>query len=231
MKKIISTLLFFNVLLSMRAQEQEIKKGWNFGILPAITFSTDLGFQYGGLIDLYNYGTGDIYPEYYHKFYLEISRFTKGSGIYRFNYDSDHLIPGIRISTDLAYLPDEAYDFYGFNGYDAVLNKEWLDEDSPDYKTRMFYMHRRTLLRFKNDFQGKLSGEKLKWNAGFAIQNFKLSEVNLDKLNRGKDPEDQLPDVPGLYELYRNWGVISQEEANGGLINTVKLGITYDTRD
>jgi len=231
MKKAIFSALFLLILLSISAQEENIKKGWNFGILPAITFSTDLGFQYGGLIDLYNYGPGDIYPEYYHKLYLEVSMFTKGSGIYRFNYDSEHLIPGIRISTDLSYLPDEAYDFYGFNGYDAVINKEWIDDKSPDYKTRMFYMHRRKLLRFKNDFQGRLSGEKLRWNAGFAIQNFDLSEVNLEKLNKGKDPEDMLPDVPGLYELYQEWRVISPDEADGGLINTVKAGITYDTRD
>ncbi|MGB4293387.1 MAG: hypothetical protein WBJ37_10975 [Bacteroidales bacterium] len=231
MKKAIFSSLLLLALLSVSAQEENIKKGWNFGILPAITFSTDLGFQYGGLIDLYNYGPGDIYPEYYHKFYLEVSRFTKGSGIYRFNYDSEHLIPGIRISSDLSYLPDEAYDFYGFNGYDAVINKSWIDDKSPDYKTRMFYMHRRTLLRFKNDFQGKLSGENLRWNAGFAIQNFKISEVDLEKLNKGKDPEDMLPDVPGLYQLYQEWRVISPDEADGGLINTIKAGITYDTRD
>lgn len=231
MKKIIASSFSIFILMSLPAQEDNIKKGWNFGLLPAITFSTDLGFQYGGLIDLYNYGTGDIYPGYYHKFYLEISRFTKGSGIYRFNYDSEYLIPGIRISTDFAYLPDEAYDFYGFNGYEAVYNKDWTDDKSDDYLTRMFYMHRRTLLRFKNDFQGKLSGENLRWNAGFAIQNFKISEVDLARLNKGKDPEDQLPDVPGLYEYYKDWGILSDEEADGGLINTVKLGITYDSRD
>lgn len=229
MKKTIVIMAISGLLISASAQEG--KKGWNFGVLPAVTFSTDLGFQYGGLIDLYNYGPGDIYPGYYHKFYLEISRFTKGSGIYRFNYDSEHLIPGIRLSTDLAYLPDEAYDFYGFNGYEAVINKEWIDDKSADYISRMFYMHRRTLLRFKNDFQGKLSGDNLRWNAGFTINNFKLSEVNLEKLNKGKDPEDQLPDVPGLYEYYKSWGIISPDEADGGMINTLKIGLTYDTRD
>lgn len=231
MKKIVSAIVVSFFLISLYGQEENIKKGWNFGILPAITFSTDLGFQYGGLIDLYNYGAGDIYPGYYHKFYLEVSRFTKGSGIYRFNYDSEHLIPGIRLSTDLAYLPDEAYDFYGFNGYESAFNKSWIDDESGDYKTRMFYMMRRTLLRFKNDFQGSLAGEHLRWNAGFAIQNFKVSEIDLEKLNKGKDPEDQLPDLPGLYELYRDWGILSSEEADGGLINTVKLGVTYDSRD
>lgn len=40
-----------------------------------------------------------------------------------------------------------------------------------------------------------------------------------------------MPDVPGLYELYRNWDILSNEESNGGLINTLKLGVAYDTRD
>ena len=224
-----------NIYYFCSAQEKKVKTGWKFGALPAITFDSDLGFQYGGLIDLYQYGTGDIFPNYYHKLYFEVSRFTKGSGIYRFMYDSDHLIPGIRLSTDLAYLPDQAYDFYGFNGYDAIFNKNWADKElTPgvdDYMTRMFYRHKRTLFRFKNDFQGKLSGEKLLWIAGFTIQNFKISSVDIEKLNKGKDTADQLPNVPGLYELYQNWGILSTEEANGGLINTVKLGLTYDTRD
>jgi outer membrane protein assembly factor BamA len=237
MKKVLSVILISMLVLSLSAQEKKIKTGWNFGVLPTITFDTDLGFQYGGLIDLYQYGTGDIFPNYYHKLYFEVSRFTKGSGIYRFNYDSEHLIPGIRFSTDLAYLPDEAYDFYGFNGYDAVINKAFIDNElmnGTEYKTRMFYKHRRALLRFKNDFQGKLAGDKLLWGAGFTIQNFNIDSVNVAKMNKGKDPADQLPYVtnePGLYDLYQDWNILTPEEANGGLITTIKFGLSFDTRD
>ncbi len=28
---------------------QLIKNGWNFGALPAVTYDTDIGFQYGAL--------------------------------------------------------------------------------------------------------------------------------------------------------------------------------------
>lgn len=231
MKKTFFVLLLAILTLTLIPQEIKIKTGWNFGVLPSVSFDTDLGFQYGGLIDLYQYGTGDIYPEFYHKIYLEVSRYTKGSGIYRFNYESEHLIPGIRLTTDLSFLPDQAYDFYGFNGYDAVIVKDWLDPESSGYVTKMFYRHKRSLFRFKNDFEGKLSGEKLLWNAGFALQKFSIGSVDLDKLNKGKDPEDMLPDVPGLYEYYQDWGIINDEEAAGGLITTIKAGLTYDTRD
>jgi outer membrane protein assembly factor BamA len=230
MKKGFSVLLISMLILSVSAQEKKVKTGWNFGVLPTITFDTDL-------IDLYQYGKGDIFPNYYHKLYFEVSRYTKGSGIYRFNYDSEHLIPGVRLSTDLAYLPDEAYDFYGFNGYDAVINKSFIDQElngGTDYKTRMFYKHRRALLRFKNDFSGKLAGNKLLWTAGFTIQNFNIDSVNVAKMNKGKDPVDQLPYVsnePGLYDLYQDWNILTPEESNGGLINTIKLGLSFDTRD
>jgi outer membrane protein assembly factor BamA len=234
MKKTLSVLLLSMLVLSASSQETKTKSGWNIGPLPTITFDTDLGFQYGALVNLFNYGKGDIYPKYYQSLYFEVSHYTKGSGIFRFMFDSEHLIPGIRLTTDLSYLPDEAYDFYGFNGYDAVINKSWVDNElngGTDYISRMFYRHKRQLFRFKNDFQGKLSGEKLLWNAGFTVQNFNISSVDLAKLNKGKKPADILPDVPGLYELYQDWNILTPEEANGGMINTLKLGLTYDSRD
>ena len=111
------------IVLSVNGQENKqkadsikVKTGWNFGAIPAISFDTDQGFQYGAAVNFYNFGDGSTFPKYKHSLYFEISRFTKGSGIYRFYYDSESLIPGIQVTTDLSYLPDQAYDFYGFNG-------------------------------------------------------------------------------------------------------------------
>ncbi len=145
-------------ILLAGAQEKEMvtKTGWNFGALPTITFDTDLGFQYGALVNLYNYGDGSRFPSYNHSLYFEVSRFTKGSGINRFYYDSDRLIKGLQTSVDMSYLSDQAYDFYGFNGYDAFYNADWIDDEQPAhiYKTRMFYKYDRKLFRFKVDLQG-----------------------------------------------------------------------------
>ncbi len=214
-----------------KKDEQLIKKNWNFGALPTITFDTDLGFQYGALINLYDYGDGVRFPKYNHSLYFEVSRFTKGSGINRFYYDSDQLIKGLQTSVDLSYLSDQGYDFYGFNGYDAVYQPDWIDSESGFYKTRMFYKYDRKLFRFKVDLQGKLVGEHFRWAAGFNLQNFAIKSVNLDKLNKGKKGNDILPDVDGLYEKYQQWGVISAKEANGGFVPTLKGGIVYDSRD
>ena len=84
MKKILFVQLFCFLLFTAYSQEEVTKTGWNFGALPTITFDSDLGFQYGALIDLVNYGDGSRYPNYDHHFYFEVSRFTKGSGINRF---------------------------------------------------------------------------------------------------------------------------------------------------
>ena len=208
-----------------------VKKGWSFGALPATTFDTDLGFQYGALVNLFHYGDGSRYPEYNHSLYFEFSRFTKGSGVYRFYYVSDRLIKGLDTSVDFSYMPDKAYDFYGFNGYDAVFNKEWIDEHSDDYKSRMFYKLDQKFLRFKLDVQGDISGEKFRWIAGLNFLNFNIGEVDINKLNKGKAEDDKLPDVDGLYTRYKQWGIISDEDSNGGFVPTFKVGLAIDSRD
>jgi outer membrane protein assembly factor BamA len=237
MKKTFSVLLILILALSVSAQEKKVKTGWKFGgALPATTYDSDLGFQYGALAEFFNYGDGSKYPDYLDHTYTEISRFTKGSGIYRFMFESNHIIPGVQWISDLSYLPDKANNFFGFNGYESVYNKDWMDDKLavPPYRTRMFYRFERNLFRFKNDFQGKLSGDHIKWSAGFAFQNFTISSVDINKLNKGKDPDKQLPqvsDMPGLFERYQALGLINANEADGGWVNTIKAGLMWDSRD
>lgn len=233
MKKLISLVLFCLLLIQVFGQkEKEVTKdGWNFGALPTITFDSDLGFQYGALVNLYDYGDGSRYPNYNHSLYFEVSRFTKGSGINRFYYNSDRLIKGLQTSLDLSYLTDQAYDFYGFNGYDAVLNTNWTDSKDANYVSRMFYKYDRKMFRLKVDLQGKLAGEKLRWSAGLTLLNFNTAPVDIDRLNKGKEGSDLLPKVDGLFQKYQSWGLISADEANGGFVPSVKVGLVYDSRD
>ena len=232
MKRTITTFLILTICISVFSQDDNIKTGWNLGGVPAVSFSTDLGFQYGVVLNLFDYGDGTKYPAYDQKFYFEVSRYTKGSSTYRLMYETKTLIPGISIISDLAYLTDQAYDFYGFNGYEAVYNADWTDSDldASIYKTRMFYKTDRKLFRFKNDIKGKLAGENFQWNVGLELKNFIFGPVDIERLNKGKD-ENLLPDVDGLYDKYVNWGIIGTEEADGGFITTLKAGITYDSRD
>jgi outer membrane protein assembly factor BamA len=234
MKKIFSIILMALVALSVSGQEKKVKTGWKFGgALPATTYDSNLGFQYGALVEFYNYGDGSTYPDYFDHTYTEVSHYTKGSGIFRMMYESNHIIHGVHLTSDLSYLPDMATDFYGFNGYESVFKSTWSkDNTNPDYRTDMFYRFQRNQFRFKNDFQGKLSGDHIKWSAGFAIQDFMIDTVNIPKLNKGK--KDKLPynaDTPGLFKYYQDLGLITANEADGGWVNTIKVGITWDSRD
>lgn len=229
-----AALLFCNsgaVAQDSGGEKARTKTGWTFGALPAVSYNSDLGFQYGALVNFYYFGDGTTYPKYMHSLYGEVSRYTKGSGINRFFYDSEYLIPNIRVTSDVSYLTEKALDFYGFNGYDAVYNPEWEDDADADYISRMFYRHERKMFRFMTDFQGSLSGKKLRWVAGFGILHNAVAPVDIDALNKGKDEEDKLPDVPGLYDKYIEWGIIGSDEKEGGWSNNIKLSVVYDTRD
>lgn len=208
-----------------KQKEEKIKTGFNFGALPVVAYDSDLGFEYGALANLYFYGDGSRYPMYNHSIYLEASRYTKGSGIYRLYYDTDRLLKNIRTRFDIAYLPDEKMDFFGFNGYEAVYNPEWADPDEAEdvYKTSAFYNYRRQLFRMSLNLEGKLTGEKIRWTAGIAHYNFTTGSIRTGKLD--------LPDTTSLYNHYIDWGIIPEDQAKGGNVQYVKVGTVYDSRD
>jgi outer membrane protein assembly factor BamA len=217
----------------MDSTKTKIKKGWTFGALPIIAFDTDVGLQYGALINLYDYGDGTRYPDYRHSLYFEWSNTVKGSMVARAYYDSEFLIPNVRFIADISYFTEKALDFYGLNGYEAVYQPEWEDENDPDYVSRVFYRHERKTFRLMASVQSNLlrDNDKLKWIAGFAYFNNKINPVDLERLNKGKEEEDILPDVPGLYDLYVEHNVLKPSERDGNQVTYLKGGIIYDGRD
>lgn len=218
MKKIM-LIITLSLSIIFAFSQQKVKKGFGFGALPAISYDSDLGFQYGALVNLYDYGNGTKYPKYFHSLYLELSTYTKGTTIARVRYDSENLIPKVRTTLDVAYVPDQMADFYGFNGYQSVFNKE----KTQTY--RSFYKNEKNTFRIKADFQGYFGESKFGWVAGYAFYNFKMDTVNIEKLG--------LPVVPDgdLFSKYKKWGLIENSEAAGGSINYLKAGLKYDSRD
>lgn len=214
--------------------ETKIKEGWKTGIpIPTISFDQDVGFQYGIALDLFDYGKPGIYPLYKHKFYIEWSRTTKGSGINRLYYDSEYLIPKVRLTADISYLTEQTLQFFGFNGYDAIYNAAWEDDSDPEYISRAFYRHDRKIFRVLANFQGNLlkNNERLKWIAGVTFFNTKVGSVDIEKLNNGKDEDIKLPEVDGLYDKYVDWDIIKDEEKDGNMTTYLKGGLIYDSRD
>ena len=243
-QKIILLALIVNCQLSIinclaSDSVKHVKTGLTFGALPAIAFDTDIGFKYGALTNFYWYGDGSTYPKYLHSFYLEWNRTTKGSGLMQFIYDSEYLIPKIRLTAEASYFTEQSLNFYGFNGYQAWYNPDFIETDkkslqpkSPDYISRMFYNHDRRVFRVRTDFQGQIIGKKFRWLAGFEYNGFKVGTVDIAKLNKGKDEDKQLPpNKQLLYDKFVDWGVIKAEEKDGGNHTTFKFGLVYDTRD
>jgi len=213
-------------------KEAKIPTGFSFGALPTISFDADMGFQYGGLVNLYDYGDGTLYPSYKQMMKIEISRYTKGSGTNQIFYDAKNLLPHhLRLTADLSYLTEKSLDFYGFNGYQSRYSKEFTDEESADYITRVFYRDLRKMFRFTADLQGQISGPHLRWLAGFGVMSMKTGRVDFDAINKNKDDADKLTDTTTLFDNYVEWGIISEKEKDGGSANFLKAGIIYDTRD
>lgn len=232
MKKItIAFLLLAAVVSGTHAQDStKVRKGWTFGVLPSFAYDADLGLQLGALTNVYYFGDGAIYPEYYHSFYAEAATTSKHYGLFRLSYDSKYLIPGKRLSIDLTYLPDQMCDFYGFNGYESYYNSSYT-EDS----TRAYYKMKRDMFRFSADLQGTIDKPWF-WNAGLGLLYYNYGPVDVDRLNKySKDEDNNLPvGAATLYEEYVRRGYIesmSEDNSGQGYHPYLHGGVTFDTRD
>ena len=221
MKKIFLLIITLYVAASAWGQEsgnqdsdRKIKKGWNFGPLPAVSYNSDLGFQYGALCDIFYYGDGSTFPHYMHKFNVEISQYTKGSGTFHLFYDSKYLIPNTRLTFAATYMPNKMNNFYGFNGLASPYDMDLVEENPA------FYSMNRKMLRILADFQGNITNN-LGWAAGISFWNYRTSHVGLEKY---KDNET-------LYDIYMRNGIIRPEEKDGGSQVELKAGLVFDTRD
>jgi hypothetical protein len=229
--------------LAQESSKQEIvKTGYNFGPLPAVAFDADKGFQLGALLNIYDFGDGSTYPNTRQQWYFEASFFTKGSQLFVVSYDNRFLIPGVRWSSTFTLTNDKAMDFYGFNGYMSYYDHAQVaaGKDKANHNDYIYtpkYRVNRLAMLFKSDFTGNIWQNKLFWEAGYHLsyikQGYKDEQaLNLEKINKNKEdykmfPEEEQP----IFDMYRDWGIISEDEAWGGWNSTVRLGLLYDTRD
>lgn len=217
---------------SSAKKDEKVKTGFSFGGVPALAYDTDLGFLYGVILNFYHYGDGSNYPFYNHSLYLEWSRTTKGSGKNIIEYDNRTLLPNGRMKLEASYLTEQALDFYGFNGYQSYFGDEYINqEDTTNYVSRLYYRHDRKMLRLSADFQGSIIGKKLRWFGGVSFNGVEIGSLDLDRLNKGKEADEILPDTATLYDKYVDWGIITADQKNGGNTTLLKLGVVYDTRD
>ncbi len=236
MKKALLAVLLLSAGISSFAQENKseiVKTGYNFGPLPAIAYDADKGLQLGAVLQIFNYGDGTNYPNYNSKVYLEASFFTKGSQLYQIRYDNKTLIPGIRWSSSLRANLDKAYDFYGFNGYESYYDHQRIAEGKKgsSYLFSPFYRIAKNEILFRSDFLGEIT-PSLRWEAGVFAYWQRTGTIDYSSVNKGKDDDKKFPEqVPTLFDIYKKSGIISQEEADGGMSTGLRAGMVYDTRD
>ena len=218
-----------------------IKKGWNFGPLPVVGFNSDLGFQYGACVDIFNYGDGSRYPKFDYKMNLEVSAYTKGSLNLRFYGDYYNLIPNSRLFVDAGYFTDKRFEFYGFNGFASpyfndlyVLSQQstvngqqqaLIENFNPDFNS-IFYKMDRKQFRFNSCLRSKFGfGENFYYGVGLSYFNYNMGRIEI------QNEEYQYDQQMSLYELYRESGLIRDNEADGGNVTQLKLAFIYDSKN
>ena len=192
-------------------QGEIVKTGMNFGPLPAVAYDADKGFQLGAILNLYQYGDGSTYPNYFNRWYFEASYFTKGSMLFQIQHDNKNLIPGVRWSTAASYNIDKAFDFYGFNGFQSCYDYERMDVSNdrkaikggaePDaalYRYNPYYRFNKSILYAKTDFTGHIT-DNLYWEAGYHFRWYNQDKIDRASINRNKNWYDTFPSGPDTF--------------------------------
>ena len=221
-----------------------IKTGLNFGPLPVVAFDADRGFQYGALLNIYNFGDGSTYPNPKQWWYIEASAYTGGTWNLYLNYDNREIFENGRLSICTNYSNESALDFYGFNGYQSIYTYGIDDffKNNPDEFTfddsdkgvkafdkfangagkapKGFYRYSRQSFRAKADLTGEIA-DNFYWEAGYTFYWLKHGEFAPD----GYKPVDG-----SLYQLYKDWGILNDTGANQ-FVSAIKAGLMYDSRN
>ena len=216
MKKL--ALVLFLCLLHLTGTAQDAPKtGWVYTPMPDISYNTDIGLNLGAFCDFFYYGDGTVYPNFLHHAGFTVAGATKGSWYAHGFFESVALIPGVRINASLTYRDAGANNFYGYNGIASPFD-ESLELNT---QTRTaWYTNRRRFFRASAAFQGNIT-EHLRWMGGAVFRSVMMSDFNLGNYDSGKS----------LFLLYRETGLIRNDEFAGGSSLELKGGVTYDTRD
>ena len=221
-----------------------IKTGLNFGPLPVVAFDADRGFQYGALLNIYNFGDGSTYPNPKSWWYIEASAYTGGTWNLYLNYDNREIFENTRLSVCTNYSNESALDFYGFNGYQSIYTYALDDffKNNPDEFTfddskkgqkaeskfdngngkapKGFYRYSRQSFRAKADLTGEIA-RNFFWEAGYTFYWLNHKEFT---------PKGYSVTDGSLYQLYKDWGILNDTGENQ-FVSAIKAGLMYDSRN
>ncbi len=211
-------------------KKPERKSHYAFGVIPSLTFDSDLGLKYGAVFNLFDYGENNLPPHYKQYLFVKLTNTTKGTLNLQALLESEKLINKAKVLAEASYLIDRKLDFFGFNGTDATYHKAFTEPERGDFKNSFFYAHHRSFLRLRFDVQKYLSGSKLRLLTGVTFKNYFTSPAPKDNSSNNGLVSGAV-EKPTLFEKYIEWGVINPNEARGGNLGMVSLGIVYDSRN
>ena len=189
-----------------QAPERPAAKGWEFVGLPALNFSSDEGFGYGVLAQIYNYGSG-VQP-YRYTIQPTVFLTTKGRRDVVLFFDAPKLLPrDWRLDVNLSREQQLANPYYGVGNatvYDSTK------ERAPD---PYFYRYGKVQFGLVSNLQHALGSRNARvlFGVGFTHAN-----------------TDATPYDSGTTFLLAELAGAPAPEGN---VNFVRAGLVWDTRD
>ena len=204
-------------------------KRYGIGGTPILAFDSDLGLKYGAVINLFDYG--DKFPNYLQYAKIKAFHTTNGTSNLSLTYDNNSLFKKTKFIFESTYTRDVLLNFYGFNGLNSHFNPNYINPEHSDYINPFYYTHQRELLRFRLDFQKKIKSSHLNLLYGFSFNKYMLERTNLSLFDIPLSDEQTVLNPTTLYDEYINSNIIKKEESEGGTFASLKLGVTYDSRN
>jgi hypothetical protein len=219
------------VYLQAGTPDSSFQKQIRLGGIPILAFDNDLGLRYGAVINVLDYGKPPFSSDYQQYLNIKIFNSTKGTSNLSVVFESEKILKKSIVFAEISVITDSKLDFFGFNGKKAIYNESFLNPEHSEYLNQFFYSHYRRIYRFRFDMHKKLAAHNWRVFSGLSFQNNIITDLNYKKLKpiaqlNGSDALEV-----SLYQYYSNWGVIGNDEQNGGKSFSLIGGISYDTRN
>ncbi len=210
--------------------QKNTQEGINWLILPVPGYGSDIGFKYGLVFSLYNFSKPTQYPDFKTNIHFEISRTTKGiTDIVSHFYTKKILHTPLSLLANIYYRNENAYDFWGFNGSQSKYNIDFQKTGTADFVSEVFNKIERSLLRCNLDFSYPIT-TMLNAHLGWNYFDVKIKPASAYFSHRDSDIQEQ-DTSESLFKNYVNWQIIPEYDKNGGFVNLLKTGFSFDDRN
>lgn len=190
------------------AESTPAPQGLAFAVVPSLSFSSGEGWEYGGKIFLYQYGSVAPRPYRWHLL-INGARSTEQKKDYYAFLDMPHLWgPGTRLALRVENKDFGLDEFYGL-GNTPDYRKAVTSPADPGFLTKEYYNYRHRWSAGYINAQWPLFAGRLRFLAGMA----------------------GVRTVVGAYPLPNRFAAAPPFGAAGGWSNYARIGLVHDTRD